>query len=40
MERKRTAEIMTDTCGDNRLEVIEEAKKDLLDSTNIEMAPD
>lgn len=31
---------MTDTCGDNRLEVIEEAKKDLLDSTNIEMAPD
>lgn len=31
---------MTDICGDNRFEVIAEAKKDLLESTNIEMSPD
>lgn len=31
---------MSDICGDNRFEVIEEAKKDLIDSTNIEMSPD
>jgi len=31
---------MTDVCWDNRFKVIAEAKKDLLESTNIEMAPD
>lgn len=31
---------MTDICGDNRFEVIAEAKKDLLESTNIEMSSD
>lgn len=31
---------MGDVCGDNRFEVIAEAKKDLLESTNIEMVPD
>lgn len=31
---------MTDICGDDRFEVIAEAKKDLLESTNIEMSPD
>ena len=31
---------MSDICGDNRFKVIAEAKKDLLESTNIEMAPD
>ena len=31
---------MTDICWDNRFKVIAEAKKDLLESTNIEMAPD
>lgn len=28
------------TCGDNRFEVIAKAKKDLLEKTNIESAPD
>lgn len=27
-------------CGDNRFEIIEKAKKDLIESTNIEMSPD
>lgn len=31
---------MSNVCGDNRFKVIAEAKKDLLESTNIEMAPD
>ena len=31
---------MSAICGDNRFEVIAEAKKDLLESTNIEMSPD
>lgn len=31
---------MSAICGDNRFEVIEEAKKHLLESTNIEMSPD
>lgn len=31
---------MSDVCGDNRFEVIAEAKKDLLESTNIEMRAD
>lgn len=31
---------MSDICGDNRFEVIAEAKKDLLESTNIEMSAD
>lgn len=26
---------MFETCGDNRFEIIEKAKKDLLDTTNI-----
>lgn len=26
--------------GDNRFEIIDKAKKDLLESTNIEMSPD
>ena len=32
--------MMDAICGDNRFEVIEEAKKDLIDSTNIEMSPE
>jgi len=28
------------TCGDNRFEIIQKAKEDLLESTNIEMASD
>ena len=31
---------MTDMCGDNRFEVIEKAKKQILESTNIESSPD
>lgn len=31
---------MSDICGDNRFEVIAEAKKDLLESTNIETDAD
>lgn len=27
-------------CGDNRFEIIDKAKKDLIESTNIEMSPD
>ena len=27
-------------CGDNRFEIIDKAKKDLIKSTNIEMSPD
>ncbi len=27
-------------CGDNRFEIIESAKKDLLDSTNIHTSPE
>lgn len=29
-----------DIVGDNRFEIIQKAKKDLLESTNIEMSPD
>lgn len=29
-----------ETCGDNRFSVIERAKKDLFESTNIEMVPE
>lgn len=31
---------MTAICGDNRFEIIDKAKKDLIESTNIEMSPD
>lgn len=31
---------MTNICGDNRLEIIQKAKEDLIKSTNIEMAKD
>ena len=31
---------MADVCGDNRFEIIAEAKKDLIESTNIEMSQD
>ena len=31
---------MSEICGDNRFEIIERAKKDLLESTNINMSPD
>lgn len=30
---------MSDICGDNRFEIIERAKADLLDSTNIHTSP-
>lgn len=29
-----------DIAGDNRFEIIKKAKKDLIESTNIEMSPD
>lgn len=31
---------MTDICGDNRFEIIERAKKRLLENTNISSSPD
>lgn len=31
---------MSEMCTDNRFEIIEAAKKDIIDSTNIEMSPD
>lgn len=31
---------MSEICTDNRFEIIERAKKDILDSTNIDMSPD
>ena len=31
---------MMETCGDNRFEIIEAAKKDILESTNIGMCED
>ena len=31
---------MMETCGDNRFEIIQKAKEDLIESTNIEMAKD
>lgn len=31
---------MPDICGDNRFEIIEKAKKDLLENTNISSSPD
>ena len=31
---------MPDICGDNRFEIIQSAKEDLLDSTNIESSPE
>lgn len=31
---------MYETCGDNRFEIIEKAKEDLIRSTNIESSPD
>ena len=31
---------MFDICGDNRFEIIERAKKDILDSTNISSSSD
>jgi hypothetical protein len=31
---------MMENCGDNRLEIIDRAKADLVESTNIGMAPD
>ena len=30
---------MFETCGDNRFEIIEAAKKDIIESTNIETNP-
>ena len=32
--------LMFETCGDNRFEIIEKAKKDLIYSTNIEDSQD
>ena len=37
MEKGRT---MADMCGDNRFEIIEKAKNDLVESTNISTSPD
>lgn len=31
---------MFEICGDNRFEIIENAKKDILDATNISTSPD
>lgn len=31
---------MSEMCGDNRFEIIDAAKKDLLESTNINTSPD
>lgn len=31
---------MSEICGDNRFEIIDAAKKDLLQSTNINTSPD
>ena len=31
---------MYEICGDNRFEIIEKAKKDILDATNISQSPD
>lgn len=31
---------MRDVCGDNRFEIIERAKKHLIESTNIEASPE
>ena len=31
---------MCDVCGDNRFEIIERAKRDILNSTNIDTSPD
>lgn len=31
---------MIEICGDNRFEIIDAAKKDLLESTNINTSPD
>ena len=31
---------MFEICGDNRFEIIERAKKDMLDATNISTSPD
>lgn len=33
-------EVYDETCGDNRFEIIEKAKQDLLTKTNIETSPD
>lgn len=30
---------MSENCGDNRFEIIDKAKKDLISSTNIESSP-
>ena len=31
---------MPEICGDNRFEIIENAKKDILEATNINISPD
>jgi len=31
---------MPEICGDNRFEIIEKAKKDILEATNISISPD
>ena len=31
---------MNETCGDNRFEIIQKAKEDLIRCTNIEISPD
>ena len=31
---------MAEVCGDNRFEIIEKAKQDLIDATNISSSPD
>lgn len=31
---------MMEMCGDNRFDVIEKAKEDIIDSTNIAISPD
>ena len=31
---------MPEVCGDNRFEIIEKARKDILEATNISISPD
>lgn len=38
--KERRCRVMADMCGDNRFEIIEKAKKDLLESTNIQTSKD
>ena len=40
IKQNQEENIMNVTCGDNRFEIIQKAKEDLIKSTNIEMAKD